>query len=153
MRLGDLMVGWLDPSDWQIARNWLIDWLPHVRTYRTAKRANRLALLREINRLIFSDPVQLELSEGGLELHVPRTMCGACGLAVLPFLLPNGWRPERLAECRYRKCRKWFLRPSSRRGTAAEYCSRSHANNERVTRSRNRKTKKKRALPRSRNQP
>jgi hypothetical protein len=143
--LGDFFVMSLKTRDWRSARQWLFRWLPVIRTLDVATLRDRTALIAEINRKIFSRPIRLQLTEVGLRVCVPETISATCALALLPFLLPGGWATNRLAECRFRKCGQWFLRPRSRRGTAPEYCSQAHAGNERVARLRDRARGRKRS--------
>jgi hypothetical protein len=141
--LGDLFV-WFDLSDSEDAREWLTAWLPRVRGLTTARNAERAAVSNELNRLLFREKINVLIGDGELELGVPHTLLAACALALMPFVLRDGWMPSRLGQCRYRRCGRWFLRPPPRRGTVAEYCSRTHATNERVARSRQKKAQRRR---------
>jgi hypothetical protein len=133
--LGDMWV-WMLADDWLPARQLLNGWLRRlVGSGKTAK-SNRKGVLAEINGVLFAHPINARVGESGLELDIPRTVTAACAVALLPFLLPGGWPTTRLGQCRYRQCGRWFLRPPPQRGTVAEYCCRTHANNERQARSR-----------------
>jgi hypothetical protein len=131
-------------ADWQIARNWLMKWLPHIRSYDGSSPERRREIRDEINAAV--------AAAGGLEVFVGpegfefasqdlTTTFNVAVMAVIPFLVPEGWETSRLGQCRYRNCQRWFFRPPPRRGSVAEYCSPSHASTERVMRFRDKSRK------------
>jgi len=136
-----------DAGDWELARRWLQEWLPKIRSYGSGSKSAQESVREEINAALFANgSLTVFVGSKGLEYAAEEHMTTllASALAVLPFVIPQpqGWPPQRLGQCRHRYCGRWFLRPPPRRGSVAEYCSTSHASSERVMRFRDKTPRK-----------
>jgi hypothetical protein len=127
---------------WKTALRWIRRLLPRVRGYGSASPAEkqdvRAAVNAELRLWLFDTPFQA--GPDGMELDLVNGLWSVwliCSLAMFAFVVPEGLNPNRLGQCRYRNCGKWFLRPPAKRGCVAEYCpGTSHGSSERVLRMR-----------------
>jgi hypothetical protein len=121
--------------DLEPAQHWVRTWLPKVAHFDRLARGERVALLAALDGKLQETALHLHVTEKGLSV-IPAgsgdSLEGFCARAFLPFVIPGGWSPHRLAQCQYENCGQWFLRPKPKRGSVPLYCSRKHANLARV---------------------
>lgn len=124
-------VEWFETSNWAGAQALIRRWLPKVAAFDRLSPSTRAAFLAEFNEVLSISSVELKVGMRGLTLTSSKehdSIENVCVRALIPFLIPNGWAPRRLAQCQYEKCRQWFLRPEPKRGSVPLYCNPKHAN-------------------------
>jgi len=141
-------LSYFDTKDWKAGQDWVRTWVPVIARFDTLSKAKRADVHRAINDTAesFGFAMQIQVSEEGIKVASEKdSISNACVRAFIPFVIPNGWSPRRLAQCQFDDCGQWFLRPEITKGKVRQFCSEKHASVARVRAFRERQHKEMRA--------
>jgi hypothetical protein len=127
--------GRFQTTDWVEGQAWVRRWILSIAEFDSLSKAMRAQVLAAINEAFAAvnyEVITLVGEEGLRFASEKDSIFTTCVRAFLPFVVPNGWPPMRLACCQYENCRQWFLRPAIGRGNRRSFCSEKHANVARV---------------------
>ena len=122
-------------KDWKDGQDWVRLWVPMIARFESLSKAKRADVYRAINDTAesFGFAMQIQVGEEGIRVASEKdSISNACVRAFIPFVIPNGWSPRRLAQCQFVDCGQWFLRPEITKGKVRQFCSEKHASVARV---------------------